>query len=431
MASMDGLPEHVCVVGAGLAGLTAAVELHRAGVRVTVLEASDAVGGRVRTDEAGGFLIDRGFQVLLDAYPETRRLLDYDALDLQPFYPGALVRFDGSFHRVADPWREPIDAAKGFLSPISTLADKARLLKLGLSLRSMDLADIWRSPDVPAIDLLREAKLSDAAIDRFFRPFFGGVFFDRSLATSARMLRFTFKMFALGNTCVPRLGMQRIPEQLAAMLPGDAVRLGTPVERVTSGEVATAGGERIACDAVILAVEMDAVPPLCAGLAAHESALPADRGWNETVTLAFTCDEPPTDEPTLLLDGDGAGPINHACVMSNVSSAYAPPGKHLVYANTAGSVDLSGVALIDAVRSQMNAWFNGAADGWELLREVRVPRALPRFTGGDGPADPPCRAIAPGVVLAGDHAADPSINGAMRSGRAAAAALAGAATGAH
>ncbi len=78
----------VLIVGAGLSGLSCALWLHEGGLSVLVLEASDGIGGGVRTDEVEGFLLDRGFQVFLMAYPEAQRVLDYGALDFKPFYPG-------------------------------------------------------------------------------------------------------------------------------------------------------------------------------------------------------------------------------------------------------------------------------------------------------------------------------------------------------
>ena len=97
----------VLIIGAGLAGLCCARRLAEAGVTFQIVEASDGIGGRVRTDEVDGFLLDRGFQVLLTAYPEARRVLDYSRLDLKPFSPGALSWFAGRMNRLVDPWRTP------------------------------------------------------------------------------------------------------------------------------------------------------------------------------------------------------------------------------------------------------------------------------------------------------------------------------------
>ncbi|MFZ5833144.1 MAG: FAD-dependent oxidoreductase [Planctomycetota bacterium] len=94
----------VIVFGAGLAGLCCARRLMESGRDCLLLEASDGVGGRVRTDLVEGFRLDRGFQVLLTAYPAAQAILDYDRLDLRPFYAGAIVLHAGRFHRVADPW---------------------------------------------------------------------------------------------------------------------------------------------------------------------------------------------------------------------------------------------------------------------------------------------------------------------------------------
>ncbi len=81
----------VIVVGAGLAGLTCAKALREGGAGVTAFEASDGVGGRVRTDEKDGFLLDRGVQAYFTAYPVARRHLDHARLDLRAFDPGAII----------------------------------------------------------------------------------------------------------------------------------------------------------------------------------------------------------------------------------------------------------------------------------------------------------------------------------------------------
>jgi len=101
------LPPQVLIIGAGLSGLACALKLLKAEIPFLLLEASDAPGGRVRTDEADGFLLDRGFQVYLDAYPEAGKVLDLPALDLRPFSPGAIVFRRGKMHRVMDVFRRP------------------------------------------------------------------------------------------------------------------------------------------------------------------------------------------------------------------------------------------------------------------------------------------------------------------------------------
>jgi phytoene dehydrogenase-like protein len=208
---MDSRDHRVLVVGAGLAGLCCAERLADHGLAPLVLEAAEDVGGRVRTDEVEGCLLDRGFQVLLTAYPTAREVLDYQALHLQPFEPGALVRCGGRFHRVADPWRRPFAALQGVFGPIGSLSDKLRVAALRRRVLQGAVRDLFERPERTTMAALREAGFSTAMIDRFFRPFLGGVFLDTKLETSSRMFEFVFRMFASGDVAIPARGMQAIP----------------------------------------------------------------------------------------------------------------------------------------------------------------------------------------------------------------------------
>jgi phytoene dehydrogenase-like protein len=220
------------VIGAGLAGLACARELTAAGLRVVVLESADAAGGRIRTDVVDGFRLDRGFQVLLTEYPEARRVLDYDALQLKNFLPGALVRQAGSFHRFADPFRELQKALHFAMDPIVPLGDKWRVAKLrGECLKSTD-EQIFAMPEETTRVYLRRAGFSPAIVERFFEPFFGGIFLERNLSSSARWFRWLFRMFATGFAAVPELGMEEIPRQMAAGLPEGVLKCGATVKSI-------------------------------------------------------------------------------------------------------------------------------------------------------------------------------------------------------
>ncbi len=421
----------VIVIGAGLSGLCCALELDALKKSVTVLEASDAVGGRVRTDIIDGFRLDRGFQVLLTAYAEAQRVLDYDALQLGMFYPGALVRCEGKFHKIADPRKKPLDAARGFLSPVATLADKARLAVMEQRIKLGGEAALWSRPERSSIEALRAAGFAQSTINRFFRPFFGGVFFDPDLATSSRMLEFVFTMFSAGRAALPALGMQAIPEQIAAKLPTGTIRLNQRVRELTTEDdgvsMGTASGETLHARSVVIATDATNFENLSRTHAAAPTTTP--RAWRATSTLWFACEKPPVNEPILILEADGGGatdaPINHAAVPSLVCPTYAPPGAHLVGLSIADqhAAAMPTNQLEPAARAQMSRWFGAQVASWRLLKHHFIPHALPAQP--PGTLDPHQRpsTIAPHVFACGDHLDNASINGAMESGRRAAAAV--------
>lgn len=408
------------VVGAGLAGLACARELHRRGVAVQVLEASDAVGGRVRTDRVDGFLLDRGFQVLLAGYPEARAQLDLDALDLRPFYPGALVQRGGRQVRVADPRRHPVAALGALRGGLATPADgvaMARLLWHSRASVTHGLDHAGGHDEQSAIDALRAAGLSARLVDGFLRPFLTGITLDPELAGSARFMRFVLGSFLAGPTAVPAAGMQAIPDQLAAGLPVGTVRLGARVVDADEDGVTLTGGVRVDAAAVVVATEGPA--------AAHLLPALPDPGGLGTISLWFDAPTSPTGgQPLLVLEGDGdrGALVNNVAVLSDVAPGYAPAGRSLVNASLPDGRggDLDDDALDLAVRRQLRGWFGAQVDAWRLLRIDRIAHAQPRQP--PGTLDPPQRPVRRhgGLWVCGDHRDTASINGALASGRRAA-----------
>lgn len=415
----------VIIVGGGLAGLCCALRLREIGVPFQILEASDDVGGRVRTDLVDGFRLDRGFQVLLTAYPEVQRMLDIGPLDLKPFYHGALIRFAGRFHRLADPRRDVLAGVRSMFDGPGTFADNFRLLSLISNTRAGSIDDQLAKPEGLTLDQLRWAGFSDSMIDRFFRPFFGGIFLERDLVTSSRMFRFVFRMFAEGDTAVPNLGMGEIPKQLASRLPADSIRLNSVVERIESGRVVMRDGNVIPSKAVIVATDA----PAAATLLGSRIRVRPSRGVS---CLYFAADRSPVGEPILVLNADERGPINNLTVTSDVAPGVAPPGATLISVSVLGVPSEDDAALLLAARSQLEHWYGSVVGSWRLLRIYRIPGALPDQT---APAlDPVERPVdlGDGLYVCGDHRETASIHGAMHSGwRAAQAAAEKLAAGRH
>ena len=408
-------PKPVVVVGAGLAGLACGRALGERGVPVQVLEASDGVGGRVRTDEVDGFLLDRGFQVLLAGYPEAARQLDLDALDLQPFFPGAVVRHGGRTAVVADPRKHPLAALRALPGGLASPLDALPLAKLLLASRRALTAGLDTVGDERTIaEALRAAGLSRRVRERFFAPFLTGITLDPDLGASERFLALVLGAFTAGPTAVPAKGMGEISRQLAATLPGGALRLDTRVTAVAEDAVTLADGTLLEAAAVVVATEAPAAAQLVPGV--------VDPGSTSTASLWFDAPTSPAhDGPrgALLLDGDRRGPVNNVAVLSDVAAGYAPAGHALVNASIPGPAGASDDAALEAqVRTQLRDWFpHGAVDAWRLLRVDHIAHAQPQQ--GPGRLDPPARSVRRGERLwvCGDHVDTASIEGALKSGR--------------
>jgi len=405
----------ILIIGAGLAGLACALELRERGVEPLILEAADGVGGRVRTDIHQGFRMDRGFQVLLEAYPECRRLLDYEALDLKPFFPGASIWTGKEFTRFVDPYRRPREAMATLASPLGSFPDKLRVTQLRKDVRKGKARELLAGPDLSTRKDLEAMGFSSGMIQGFFRPFFGGVLLDPELSDSSRIFRYIFRMFSEGDISVPARGMGEIPGQLVGRLPEGSLRLGARVQSVDPGRVRLESGEELAGDAVVVATEGPEASRLLQSL-----PTPGSKG---ATCLYFRVPEPPVAGPILVLNGTPKGPVNNLAVMSEVSPEYAPDGQHLVAATVLGLPSGQMEALESQARSQLEEWFGEGVREWEFLRGYAIPHAQPRQAPGVlEPAERPV-AVEPGLFVCGDHRETASLQGALHSGRRAAGAV--------
>jgi phytoene dehydrogenase-like protein len=402
----------VLIVGGGLAGLCCARRLCGAGVTCRVLEASDAVGGRARTDRMDGFLLDRGFQVLLTAYPEAQQTLDYRALELHPFEPGTLVRCGGTFQRLVDPWRRPRHLLATALSSVGTLGDKLRIAGLRRRVGRLTLEELYEQPEQTTSERLRDEGFSTGIIERFFRPFLGGVFLDRDLETSSRLFAFVFRMFASGEAVLPSQGMGAMAQQLAERLPAGTVCTNSAVTHLEEHGVRLADGRRLGGKAVVVATESPAAARLLG-----EPQPPAGRS---VTCLYFAAERPPVDEPILVLNGEGLGSVNNLCVPSLVAPTYAPPGAALISATVLGIPAFDGHHLESSVRQELQEWFGNQVQTWRHLRTYHIPFALPAQSPPSLSPEAKPTKKRDGLWICGDYLGSASIQGAMVSGRRAA-----------
>lgn len=415
-----GLPDEVdvVVVGAGLAGLRAARTIGVTGRPVVLCESSDGVGGRVRTDVVDGFLVDRGFQILNTSYPALRASVDLDALDLHRFVPGAAVRGpDGGLHTLADPLRAPSRLASTATDRLLPLAAKARIGALAARSVLVGPQRQARAAERSTADELAAWGLDGPATDRFLRPFLQGVLGDADLETSSRVFSLFWRSFARGDLTLPARGIGAVPAQLAGRLPDGTLHLGTPVTEVVAGPrgpaVRTAHGT-VRAGAVIVATEGGDASALLGA-----DRLPTPRRFALTTSYHVT-DEPPTQQPPrplLHLDGAG-GPVVNTMVLTAAVPSYSPDARHLVASTVLGAEPLPDATL----RRELARIWGTATDRWDALGTVRIPHALPAAT---VPTPPGLRRpvdLGGGVFVAGDHRDTPSVQGALVSGRRAAAA---------
>ncbi len=396
----------VVVAGAGLAGLAAALRLSRAGLDVRVVEASDRPGGRMATDRVGGLLLDRGFQLLNPAYPEVTGVLDVPALRLQPFDRGVAVRLaDGAagLSVLADPLRLPSRAIDTLRSPAGSPAQKLRFAAWGARIGYGPVGVIKGGPDEPFADTLRRLHLADGLGRTVLQPFLSGVLAQADLTTSRRVVELFLRSFLRGTPALPAAGIQAVPEQVAAALPGGALRLGCEVTAVTGTRVETSMGP-LAAHAVVVACD----PVTACRLTGLPE--PVTRGLTTVYHLA----EPaPTQLKLLHVDGAHTGPVVNTAVVSNVAPTYSTRGP-LVASTVLGVPSESGITEAHA-RAHAGRIFGVDPGGWTHVSTVEIPQALPAM-----PAGTPLRKrtdLGGGLFVAGDHRDTPSIQGALVSGR--------------
>jgi phytoene dehydrogenase-like protein len=284
-------------------------------------------------------------------------------------------------------------------------------------LLGMEIDQILSEPEEPTLTNLREYGFSEKIIERFFRPFLGGIFLDPELTTSARMFHFVYRMFAQGMAAIPNGGMQAIPRQLALRLDEGSIRFHAPVQHVWEGGVRLESGEELQAGMVVVACD----PVHAAQLLPAAGIRTAMRGVE---CLYFATSDAPIGDRYLVLNGEGNGPINNLCVPSVIARGYAPEGRHLLSVTVlhpAASQD----QLLHDVRQQLRAWFGEKANAWEFLRSYRIEDALPDQSLEHGGVSMGAVRVSRGLYVCGDHRGTASLNGAMLSGRRAAEAICG------
>ena len=418
---MSGIPSKtdVVVIGAGLAGLAAARRLSIAGREVCVIDASDEIGGRIRTDQVDGLLLDRGFQLYNPAYTEGISVLDLNALDVKSFSPGVIVSIEGRNYSVADPKRDPASAIDSLLAPVGKFSSKFKFARYALSLA---LTKTKSASYDQRTDAFLRAKFGTDLTDTLLRPFLAGVFLEPELATSKRFFDIALKSFISGTPGVPSAGMQAIPRQLAAQLPTGSIHLNVTAQAVASTMVRTDLGD-IRCRSVVIATNARSAALLIPSL-----KVPPSNGVTTWYHLADCPGSELTEgKSTLVVDGrkfkgpldDPSRPLVNTVVMTNSAPSYASNGRTLISSSAIGVHPSTQSEL--SVRSHLAALYKVPTGNWTHVATYPIPDALPMMA---APHDiEQSVRLSDGVYIAGDYRQVSSTNGALASGRRSAEAL--------
>ncbi len=405
-----------------MAGLACAVRLKAAGVDALLLDSSDGVGGRVRTDLVDGFRLDRGFQILLTAYPEAQRVLNYEALELARFRSGALIHQPQSSTNtwlpLLNPFKEPLSVFKTLTSPIGTVADKLRIVELLRQTQSLPVDELLRQTPTTTLQRLHDLGFSERIIELFFRPFFGGVFLEDALTTSSTFFDFCFRMFFSGDAALPALGIGELANQLARRLSPDQIQLNSPVAQLDGTRVTLADGRTIQAQTIVLAVDPASVASL------RNRPVPDNTAFNHTTCTYFAVPDNwqlPDELPKkmLMLNPNRRSAVHNMAIVSDVAPTYAPAGQRLISVSTQGLETVHETALTDRIRRELTGWFGDGVQQWRHLRTYHIPQALPAYSptaATAGTTHQPLK-LAEGLYQCGDQSAYPSLNAALQTGR--------------
>jgi hypothetical protein len=370
------LDKEVTVIGAGLAGLSAALTLQGAGRLVRVIEASDRVGGRVASDVIDGFTLDRGFQLINSQYPELKRLKVMEEVDFIAAPRAVEISLGENRIVLGDPRSHPLSA---FSSETGSLTSKVNFLRYLYSHSNVSIS---------VEDELQ--KLGDL-YKKVLCPFLTGVFLTSPANVNAVIGKEIIRSFISGKPGIPTRGVGALPEALAKRLSN--IELGRNINSLNE----LTGPVIVATDVTTAAqlLDMTSVPKLATSTT-----------WYHEIPTQLTSSK------CLVIDGQKRGPVVNSIAISNLAPSYAPAGKTLLSSTTVEFASES------EVRRHLALLWGADSSDWSLIAKYEIPKSLPIFApGAQGVTS---AKISNNIYVAGDYRSTPSQNGALLSGRLAA-----------
>ncbi len=394
------------IIGAGVSGLIAAQVLENHGFHPHIIDSTDRIGGRVKSDIYNGYVLDHGFQVLLEAYPAAQKYLDYSKLDLQQLQPGAKIYRNGKDQVIGDPLRHISFLFPTLLSSVGSLSDKLKIFKLNQYLKNKSIDDIFKSEEVTTLAYLKDFGFSDNIISNFFKPFFTGIFLETELKTSSRMFEFVYKMFGQGLAVIPKGGIQAISQQLKNNLNHTTFQFNTRVKDVLDGEIILENDTKLQSDATIIATEASTL---------IKGSDTINLKWKSCDTIYFETSSKSFNQPLIGLISDQEALINNIFYHTSIANNNET-NKDLLSVTVVKKHKLSQEELITKVRSDLSVFCN--INEVKFIKHYEIKKALPDLN--DLKYDAAKTKVSSTIFLAGDQILNGSLNAAMLSGEKAA-----------
>jgi len=394
------------IIGAGVSGLVAAIELEKAGYAPTIIEATDRVGGRVKSDELNGVPVDHGFQVLLTEYPEAQRYLDYEKLELIHFLPGSVIFKNGKMEKIGDPLRDVSFLWPTTFADVGSVNDKRLILQLSLALKKKTIEAIFAEPETTTLAYLQNYGFSEEMIRDFFQPFFAGIYLEENLDTSSRMFEFVYKMFGTGNAAIPRKGMQAIPDQLAAQLQQTTIRFNTVVNRIEDRTIYLKSGEVLSAEQLIIATD----PAL---FFTKKDISP--QAWKSCYNLYFQSSKSVMKDPIIGLLPGKETMVNNFHYLDDLYGNKDQENTTILSVTVVKNHELSAADMVAQVKKELAT--HCKIETGELLKMFHIKKALPKINDLKYKPTEVATSLLPGVFCCGDYLANSSLNAAMASGR--------------
>jgi len=395
--------KNVCIIGAGISGLIAAIELEKKGFSPIILEASDRVGGRLKTDMFEGYPLDHGFQVLLESYPMAQKYLDFKALKLQKLVPGALIYTENSKMLIGDPLRDFSLFFSTLFSKVGSISDKLKIFKLNLELNNKSIDAIFSSENITTKTYLESKGFSAKIIDTFFKPFFTGIFLETELETSSIMFQFIYKMFGEGLAVIPEEGIQAIPNQLKAQLKQTAFKFNTKVTAVENRLITLENDTTLETDYTVIATNTNL-------LVEPRQTIK----WKSCHNLYFEIEDNPIKKPVIGLVASKEVFINNIYVL-NSDKKEKKDIKQIVSVTVVKSHNFNELNLIEVVKNELKTICGITVK--RFIKHYQIKKALPDLKTVKYINNCTNFKVTDSVFTIGDATLNGSLNAAMTSGK--------------